>query len=158
MTPRIEDCTSPRVNDARALLQEYGASLRLHLCFQDFEKELAGLPGEYAPPTGRLLVAIQEDRLAGCVALRRIDERICEMKRLYVRPADRGTGLGRRLAEAVIAAAREIGYDRMRLDTMPSMTAAIGLYASLGFTDTRPYRFNPVEGVRYMELALTGSP
>ena len=156
MPPRIQDCTSEWVNDVRALFQEYAASLGIHLCFQNFDKELAGLPGGYAPPTGRLLVAVDEDRLAGCVALRRIDARVCEMKRLYVRPAHRGTGLGRKLAEAVIAAAREIGYAKMRLDTLPSMIAAIKLYDSLGFADTQPYRFNPVEGVRYMELVLKG--
>ncbi len=144
------------MNDVRALFQEYAASLGIDLCFQNFDKELAGLPGEYAPPAGRLLVAVDEDRLAGCVGLRRIDDGICEMKRLYVRPTHRGTGLGRTLAEAVIAAAREIGYSTMRLDTLPSMTAAIKLYGSLGFADTQPYRFNPVEGVRYMELVLTG--
>jgi len=142
------------LDDVRALFKEYAASLGVDLCFQNFEKELTSLPGDYDPPTGRLLVAVDETRLAGCVALRRIDDQVCEMKRLYVRPAYRGTGLGRRLAETVISAAREIGYAQMRLDTLPSMKEAINLYHSLGFVEIPSYRFNPLEGVKYLELAL----
>ena len=103
MAPRIQDCTANRLNEVRTLFEEYEASLGIDLCFQNFGQELANLPGDYAPPAGRLLVAVDETRLAGCVALRRIDEQVCEMKRLYVRPAYRGAGLGRKLAEAVIA-------------------------------------------------------
>ena len=154
MSPRIQDCTAKVLNDVQALFREYADSLGSHLCFQDFEKELANLPGDYAPPLGRLLVAVDDVRLAGCVALRRIDERVCEMKRLYVRPSYRGAGLGRKLAEAVITSACEVGYTQMRLDTLPSMKEAIKLYHLLGFAEIPSYRFNPVEGVKYMELAL----
>lgn len=142
------------MNDVRALFREYADSLGVDLCFQNFEKELADLPGDYAPPTGRLLVAMDETQLAGCAALRRVDDQVCEMKRLYVRPTYRGAGLGRKLAEAVIAAARDVGYGKMRLDTLPSMKEAIKLYHSLGFAEISSYRFNPVEGVKYMELEL----
>ncbi len=154
MSPRIQDCTTKELNDVRALFREYADSLGIDLCFQNFEKELTDLPGDYAPPSGRLLVAADETQLAGCVALRRVDDRVCEMKRLYVPPAYRGAGLGRKLAKAAVAAAREIGYREMRLDTLPSMKEAIKLYHSLGFAEIPPYRFNPVQGVKYMELAL----
>ena len=154
MAPRIQDCTAKGLDDVRALFMEYADSLGNHLCFQDFEKELANLPGDYAPPLGRLLVAVDDVRLAGCVALRRIDERVCEMKRLYVRPTYRGAGLGRKLAEAVITSACEGGYAKMHLDTLPSMKEAIKLYHSLGFAEIPSNRFNPVEGAKYMELAL----
>ena len=154
MAPRIQDCTAKGLNDVRALFREYADSLGVDLCFQNFEKELANLPGDYAPPSGRLLVAVEDARLAGCVALRRVDDQICEMKRLYVRPAYRGAGLGRKLAEAVMAAARDTGYCKMRLDTLPAMKEAIKLYHSLGFVEIPSYRFNPVEGVKYMEPEL----
>lgn len=152
--PLIQDCTAKGLDDARALLMEYADSLGNHLCFQDFEKELANLPGDYAPPLGRLLVAVDYVQLAGCVALRRIDDQVCEMKRLYVRPAYRGAGLGRKLAEAVITSACKVGYTRMRLDTLPSMKEAIKLYHSLGFAEIPAFRFNLVGGVKYMELVL----
>ena len=154
MGPRIQDCTANQVNDVRALFTEYAESLEIDLCFQDFERELADLPGDYAPPSGRLLVAMEDSGLAGCVALRRIDEQDCEMKRLYVRPTYRGIGLGRKLAETVIAAARGAGYFKMRLDTLPSMQEAIKLYRSMGFGEIPSYRFNPIEGVKFMELDL----
>lgn len=145
------------VEQTRALFVEYEQSIGFSLCFQGFQDELTALPGAYAPPSGCLLLAIDDEKPespAGCIALRRIDDRICEMKRLYVRPGNRGLKLGRRLAEEVIRRAREIGYERMCLDTVPFMTEAIALYTSLGFIDIPPYRHNPIEGARYMELGL----
>ena len=138
------------LDEIRLMLREYAAWLEVDLCFQNFEEELAGLPGEYQPPSGCLLIA----PAAGCIALRAIDREICEMKRLYVRPAHRGSGLGRRLALAIIEEARALGYVRMRLDTMPKMGSAQGLYASLGFRDIEPYRYNPEPGARFLELRL----
>jgi putative acetyltransferase len=136
--------------EVRALLHEYAASLPFTLEFQGFERELADLPGEYAPPRGRLVLA----RAAGCVGVRPLDGATCEMKRLYVRPAARGAGLGRLLAEAAVAAAHTLGYERMRLDTVPGMEAAQTLYERLGFREIAPYRVNPVPGTRFLELEL----
>jgi len=143
-----------QIEEARVLFKEYADSTGVDLCFQNFEQELASLPGDYAPPSGRLILAHEGEEPAGCVALRRVDDSVCEMKRLYVRPAFRGTGLGRTLAERVVGEARVIGYGKMRLDTLPSMGSAIALYRSLGFREIEPYRFNPVEGTLYMELEL----
>jgi ribosomal protein S18 acetylase RimI-like enzyme len=139
---------------ARALFEEYQQSLGFSLCFQNFDAELADLPGAYAPPEGRLLLAFSGDEPAGCIALRKIGEEFCEMKRLWVRPAFRGTGLGRRLVETLMADARSIGYRRIRLDTLPSMAAAQSLYLSLGFADIPPYNDHPIEGTRFMEAPL----
>jgi len=134
----------------RALITEYANSLGVDLSFQNLDHELATLDAFYE----QILVARDEQNAAGCVALRRIDDEICEMKRLYVRPQFRGHDLGRRLAERIIEKARQRGYKRMRLDTLPTMTAAIPLYQSLGFVEIEPYRFNPVEGTRFLELNL----
>lgn len=139
---------------AKRLFAEYAGSLDVDLEFQDFERELRELPGEYAPPAGSLLLALDGEEAAGCVALRELGGAMCEMKRLYVRPAFRSTGLGRRLAEAVMDEARSIGYRRMRLDTLPSMQAAAALYTSLGFREIAAYRYNPVAGSKFMELDL----
>ena len=138
----------------RALFREYAGSLGVDLGFQGFEDELARLPGEYSPPAGRLLVALDRDEPAGCVALRPLEPGVCEMKRLYARPAYRGTGLGRRLAERVVSEAREAGYRAMRLDTLPGMEAAKRLYDALGFRPIDPYRYNPVPGTAFLELRL----
>jgi putative acetyltransferase len=138
----------------RELFREYADSLGFDLGFQDFERELAELPGDYAAPSGALLLAWVEGEAAACVALRDLGGGISEMKRLYVRPAFRGLGLGRRLAEAVIEVARGAGYASMRLDTVPRMREARRLYRSLGFHAIPPYRFNPIDGTEYLERTL----
>jgi putative acetyltransferase len=139
----------------RELFMEYAQSLGFSLCFQSFDQELAGLPGDYAPPRGRLLLATLEGTPAGCVALHKLDQEVCEMKRLYVRPQCRGKGLGRALAERIIADAGEIGYKQLRLDTVePIMQDAVAMYRTLGFHEIAPYRENPIEGALYMELQL----
>jgi putative acetyltransferase len=139
---------------ARDLIAEYGASVGVDLSFQAFGDELAGLPGAYAPPRGRLLVALVDGDPAGCVALRPLEDGGCEMKRLYVRPPFRGLRLGRALAERIVDSARQLGYRRMRLDTLPSMDTAQGLYRSLGFRETAPYTVNPVPDATFMALDL----
>ena len=141
----------PKLEEVRALFLEYAAQLGFSLCFQGFDKELAGLPGAYGPPRGALLLATGE----GCVGLRPIDARTAEMKRLYVRPQARGTGLGRRLAAAVVEAARSRGYERVVLDTIAGkMDAAIALYRAMGFREIAPYYDNPLPGAIYLEMAL----
>ena len=146
--------TPQQIEEVRRLLREYEASLNVSLCFQGFEKELAELPGEYAPPRGRLLLACDGGQPAGCVALRELDEETCEMKRLYLRPEFRGQGAGRRLARSVIQEARTLGYKRMRLDTLAAMREAKALYESLGFKRIEPYYQNPLPGTEFMELEL----
>jgi len=144
-----------QIAQARDLFLEYAKSLNFDLCFQSFDEELAGLPGGYAPPDGRLLLADYQGQLAGCVALHKLEVDICEMKRLYLRPQFRGKGIGRMLTEAVIAEARKIGYRRMRLDTVePVMKDAVALYRRFGFREISPYRVNPIAGALYMELQL----
>ncbi len=144
-----------QITQVRELFLEYAQSLGFSLCFQSFDQELAGLPGDYAPPDGRLLLAEYEGELAGCVALRKLEAEVCEMKRLYLRHQFRGKGAGRALAEAIIGEARKIGYRCMRLDTVePIMRDAVALYRRLGFKEIAPYRPNPIEGAMYMQLQL----
>jgi len=151
----IQAASPAQIEQTRELFLEYAKSLGFSLCFQNFDQELAGLPGHYAPPKGRLLLAEYEGQLAGCVALRELDAGICEMKRLYVRPPARGKGLGRAIAEHLIAEARNMGYARMRLDTVePVMHDAVAMYRRLGFREIPPYCKNPIAGALYMELSL----
>jgi putative acetyltransferase len=145
------------IQHARGLFEEYAASLGIDLCFQGFDEELTTLPGHYAPPSGRLLLAIQGDTMAGCVALRRLESEVCEMKRLYVRPPFQGLGIGRMLVGRIIEEARDAGYRRMRLDTLPTMISARALYRRMGFHEIVPYRSNPVEGAAFLELDLKPS-
>jgi ribosomal protein S18 acetylase RimI-like enzyme len=154
--PRLRRATSPAdLNAARRLFREYVESLDFDLDFQDFEREMDALPGPYAPPEGTILLAEADDEPVGVVAVQPLnDDGVCEMKRLYVQPAHRGKGLGRRLAKAIIDAARDLGYDTMRLDTVASMTAARTLYRSLGFEERPPYYHNPLDDAVYMERAL----
>jgi ribosomal protein S18 acetylase RimI-like enzyme len=144
-----------RLEDIRALFLEYGRSLNFSLCFQQFDQELQGLPGEYAPPHGRLILCEVDDEPAGCIALQRVEERISEMKRLYVRPQFRGRGLGLRLVTHLISEARWAGYSAMRLDTVAgTMDHAIALYRSIGFRNIPPYYANPIPNAVYLELDL----
>jgi GNAT superfamily N-acetyltransferase len=152
----VDGDSAERIELVRELFVEYSESLGVDLCFQNFAEELAGLPGEYARPKGRLLLAFNEPELAGCGALRAIDDAVCEMKRVYVREAFRGKGVGRMLVEALIGGARGIGYERMRLDTLPSMARAQEMYRSMGFREIAPYRVNTVAGAKFMELDLKG--
>ncbi|HEY8225232.1 MAG TPA: GNAT family N-acetyltransferase [Pyrinomonadaceae bacterium] len=143
------------IEAAHTLFEEYAASLGISLCFQNFDEELANLPGDYAPPSGRLLLAYVDEELAGCIALRKLSNEICEMKRLYIRTEFRGKGLGRKMVEAILREAKEIGYSRMRLDTLPGrMDEAINLYRSIGFKGITPYYNNPSPDTLYMELSL----
>ncbi len=157
MPTRVSEATADQIDAVRELFLEYARSLGFSLCFQGFDQELAGLPGDYALPGGCILVAVPPPAtdLAGCVALRALGDDGCEMKRLYVRPAFRGRGLGRLLATAAITAARGAGYARMRLDTIPAqMAEAVALYRALGFRPIPPYTANPVAGALCMELEL----
>ncbi len=136
------------------LMREYAAQLGIDLCFQNFEEELAGLPGLYAPPKGCLLVVHVDDQPAGCGAFRPINGDVCEMKRLYVRPAFRGRALGREIAQALLERARKAGYRAMRLDTLASMHAAVALYRTLGFREIPPYYRNPIPDCLFFEITL----
>lgn len=154
----VETAIAPQEIEAiRKLFLEYAHSLDFSLCFQGFDRELESLPGEYAPPGGILLLARAGGELAGCVALRRLAENVCEMKRLYVRPAFRRAGVGRALVQAVLSEAVRKSYKTMRLDTVPAMQSAITLYRSMGFREIAAYRENPVPGALFMEIALTQS-
>jgi ribosomal protein S18 acetylase RimI-like enzyme len=147
--------TRSDIEQARELFKEYEASLGISLCFQSFDQELANLPGDYAPPRGRLLLAREYDQLLGCIALRPVGPTRCEMKRLFVRPQHRDRRLGRVLVEAIIEEARKIGYTHMRLDTLPGkMDRAIALYRSIGFLEIPPYYNTPVDSTTFMELDL----
>jgi len=152
---KIIEATSPgQFNFAAALFREYHQFLDVDLCFQGFEEELSNLPGKYAEPDGAILLAEQQNEIIGCVALRPIDEAICEMKRLYVKPSAQGLSAGRLLAESIIVKATELGYETMRLDTLERLDKAIGLYQKLGFHKIRPYYANPLSEVVYWELNL----
>ncbi|MBC8166608.1 MAG: GNAT family N-acetyltransferase [Bryobacteraceae bacterium] len=151
----IRDAELPReVDDVRQLFREYADSLDIDLKFQDFEAELATLPGKYGPPQGRLLLALSGTEAVGCVALRPFEGDDCEMKRLYVKPRLRGERLGRRLAEQICQQAREAGYSRICLDTLPTMPQAVKLYTDLGFKPIPPYVYNPVPGAIFLALVL----
>lgn len=146
--------TNEAFAEVRSLFREYETSLGVDLCFQGFEQELASLPGKYAPPAGDLLLGLVNGEVLGCVAVRRLENAICEMKRLYVRPQARGTGLGKQLAQQIIVVARTLGYLRMRLDTLDRLSVAMRLYESLGFRRIDPYYYNPLPGVVYWEVDL----
>ena len=152
----LEPASSPSdVDSIRVLFQEYADSLGVNLQYQGFDEELRNLPGPYAPPSGTLLLARQDDDVIGCVGVRALDAVTAEMKRLYVRPSGRGAGLGRILTVAAIEFARTTGYERMRLDTLPQMGRAQELYKTLGFVPIDAYRFSPVPGTVFLELVLT---
>jgi putative acetyltransferase len=155
MAAMIVEADSPEMLAiAKRLFEEYASSIQVDLGFQNFAEELAGLPGDYRRPRGGLMLGFEDDQVAGCVAFRPLEPGVAEMKRLYVRPSARGGGWGRRLAERVVSDARAAGYERMRLDTLPSMGAALGLYLGMGFRDIPAYRHNPVAGARFLELDL----
>lgn len=156
---RIVTAASPaQFADAKTLVEEYVASLGVSLDFQDYREEISRFPGEYAAPFGTVLVAYERGAAVGVVALRPIDGSVCEMKRMYVRPGFRGQGVGRKLSDRLIEKAVQLGYSKMRLDTLSEMDAARSLYRSLGFREIPPYRYNPIPGARFLELELTSSP
>lgn len=144
----------PRLAVIRRLFREYQQDLGVDLCFQSFEEELAGLPGRYGPPGGAILLAHHGRRAAGCVALRDLGKGVCEMKRMFVRPRFRGLGIGRALAEAIVAEGRRLRYRTMKLDTVPKLETALGIYKSLGFRNTPPYCHNPLPGAIFLACRL----
>jgi ribosomal protein S18 acetylase RimI-like enzyme len=150
----VEVVSQEQITYIRELFKEYTNSLGFDLSFQNYDKEFSELPGKYTQPDGRLFLAIYDEKVAGCVGLRKFEKDICEMKRLYVRSEFRRKGIGKALSLKVIDAAREIGYSAMRLDTVPRMKEAIALYHSMGFKDIAPYRYNPIPGTIYMKLKL----
>jgi ribosomal protein S18 acetylase RimI-like enzyme len=150
----VEAKTEKELDEIQKLFEEYASSLKISLDFQDFDHELANLPGAYSSPDGCLLLAFWQGQVAGCVGLKKFSPGICEMKRLYTKAQFRGLGIGKMLCVTVIEKARSIGYQRMRLDTLPSMERARSLYTNLGFEEIEPYRYNPVDGASFMELKL----
>jgi len=146
--------TGELIKQVRELFIEYANYLNIDLSFQNFKEELKALPGDYAPPDGCILLAYYNDKLTGCVGVRKLNDNICEMKRLYVRPAFRKKNIGKELSNAIIQKAKEIGYKFMRLDTLPFMREAIALYLSLGFQEIASYRYNPFEGAKFYEIKL----
>ncbi len=158
MTRITQAATPADVAVARVLFEEYAATIGGHLCFQSFQRELVELPTMYGPPDGSLLLATVDGEPAGCVAIRRMEEGVCEMKRLYVRPAYRGTGLGRLLAEAAMESGRRLGYGTMRLDTLTTMTSAQALYRRLGFRERAPRTESGAEQAIHMDASLSPAP
>ena len=154
----VHAVSAEQIETAGKLMFEYAASLNVSLCFENLDKEVAGLPGLYAPPHGRLLLAVSGSTVAGCIALKKVDDQVCEMKRLFVREEFRGKGVGKQLTKALWDEARAIGYQRMRLDTLPSMKEAIAMYRSLGFKPIPPYRDLPDPGALFMEVKLNRIP
>lgn len=150
----IEANDLENLENVKILFTEYSNSLNIDLCFQDFNNELKTLPGKYKKPSGSLILAFVDENLAGCVALKKLEDDVCELKRLYVRDKFRGLKIGKILLEEIVKEAKKIGYTYMRLDTLPSMKSAQGLYEKIGFYDINPYTYNPIEGARYMELKL----
>ena len=146
--------TKAEIQEVESLFQEYESFLNVDLCFQNFEDELANLPGKYSPPRGDLLIGLDGEKIVGCVAVRKLDDDICEMKRLFVRQESRGTGLGRQLAQEIIVISQKLGYSLMRLDTLDRLTKVMHLYKTLGFKKIESYYENPLPGVVYWELKL----
>ena len=150
----VEANTKILIAKVKELFLEYSESLGFDLSFQNFDAELDNFPVQYSPPTGSLFLALEQNLPIGCVGVRYFEDGICEMKRLFVKPNFRGKRVGRLLAEAAVKAGKNLGYERMRLDTLPTMEKANHLYRSLGFVEIEPYRYNPIEGARYLELHL----